>query len=293
MEAHQMISDTVYLDGRFLPLAEARISPLDRGFLFGDGVYEVIPVYSRRPFRLSEHLNRLTLSLRGIQLADPNTVEEWQRIIKTLVAEAPWEDQGVYLQITRGADLKRDLPFPEQVIPTVFGMSMPLLTPSLETRQQGVAAITTHDNRWARCDLKSTSLLANVLHRQQSADVDAAETILLRDGYLTEGSASSILVVCQDTLLAPPESNLILPGVTCNVALEMATQNNVPVAVRPITEAELRSAEEIWLTSSTKEILAVTRLDGKLVGKGRPGPRWQQMWGWYQEFKNRVMRHGG
>lgn len=287
-----MFGETVYLNGHFLPLAQAHISPVDRGFLFGDGVYEVIPAYSRHPFRLDEHLARFGQSLEGIRLADPHPLETWQRIVQALIAAAPWEDQGIYLQVTRGVDDKRDHPFPEKVTPTVFGMTMPLVTPSAETRHRGVSALTAQDTRWARCDLKTTALLANVLLRQASADAACAETILLRDGFLTEGSSSSILVIRQGTLFAPPASPLILPGVTCEVVLELAARHGLPAVIQPIPEAELRAADEIWLTSSTKEVLAVTRLDGQPVGDGTPGPLGRQMWTWYQDFKNTVMRHG-
>lgn len=287
-----MIGETVYLDGRFLPLAEARISPMDRGFLFGDGAYEVIPVYSRHPFRLAEHMARFRYSLEGIRLDDPQTLHDWINVIEKLIASAPWEDQGVYLQVTRGVDSKRDHPFPQKTVPTVFAMTMPLWAPAESIRESGVSAITAPDQRWSRCDLKTTALLANVLLRQESADQGCAETILLRDGYLTEGTASSILVVRSGTLMAPPPGPLILPGITCEVVLDLARQHSLPVEIRPISEADLRSADEIWLTSSTKEILAVTQLDQWPVGNGIPGPISREMWFWYQEFKERVMRHG-
>lgn len=287
-----MIGDTVYLNGRYLPSGEAQISPLDRGFLFGDGVYEMIPVYSQRPFRRDEHLARLQQSLDGIDLVNPHRLEDWHAIVARLVSEAAWEDQGVYLQVTRGTDVKRDHPFPAKVTPTVFAMTAPLRTPAPEVRQHGVAAISAEDNRWLRCDLKTTSLLANVLLRQQAVAADCAETILLRDGLLTEGSTSNVLIVKDGELLAPPKSHLILPGVTYDVILELAARHRLPHAVRPISAAELRAADEVWITSSTKEVLAVTTLDGQAVGNGTPGPVGQQMWQWYQDFKNTVMRHG-
>ena len=288
----QYLGDTVHLNGQLLPLAEARISPLDRGFLFGDGVYEVLPVYSRRPFRMAQHLKRLQQSLDGIQLANPHDLAGWAAIVEQLVAANPWDDQGIYLQVTRGADVKRDHPFPAVVTPTVFGLSMPLLMPSAEVRERGISAITAADTRWARCDLKTTSLLANVLLRQHSVDAGAGETILLRDGLLTEGSAASVFIVSKGSLIAPPQSQLILPGVTYDVVLELAAQHGLPTEIRPISEAELRAADEVWVLSSTKEVLAVTTLDGQPVGSGTPGPLGRQMWQWYQTFKNTVMRHG-
>lgn len=287
-----MTGTTVYLNGRFLPLTEARISPLDRGFLFGDGVYEVIPVYSRRPFRLAEHLARFRRSLAGIGLPEPLTGEQWQHIVYALIDKAEWLDQGIYLHVTRGADSTRDHPFPQKCVPTVFAMAMPLPTPSEALRAAGVPAMTASDSRWAHCDLKTTALLANVLLRQRSVEAGCAETILLRDGFLTEASAASVLLIRSDTLLAPPAGDFVLPGVTSEVVFELAQQNGLRTALRPLSEQELRTADEIWLTSSTKEVLAVTSLDGQPVGTGCPGPWNRKMSSWYQEFKDRVMRHG-
>lgn len=279
----------VYLNGAFLPLEEARIPVLDRGFIFGDGVYEVIPVYDRRPFRLRHHLDRLQHSLDGIRLANPLGQSEWQTLIGRIVAEAEWPDQGIYLQVTRGP-APRDHAFPKVVQPTVFIMATALTTPSAEIVDKGVTAITAADNRWLNCDLKTTSLLANVLLRQLAVDAGCAETILIRDGLLSEGSASNIFMVQDGVLLAPPKSNLILPGITYDVVLELAAAEGQPHAVRPITEAELRSADEVWLTSSTKEITAVVTLDGQAVASGRPGPVFKRLYGAYQTFKQRVMR---
>lgn len=279
----------VYLNGAFLPLEEARVPVLDRGFIFGDGVYEVIPVYDRRPFRLRHHLDRLQHSLDGIRLANPLGQSEWQTLIGRIVAEAEWPDQGIYLQVTRGP-APRDHAFPKVVQPTVFIMATALTTPSAEIVDKGVTAITAADNRWLNCDLKTTSLLANVLLRQLAVDAGCAETILIRDGLLSEGSASNIFMVQDGVLLAPPKSNLILPGITYDVVLELAAAEGQPHAVRPITEAELRSADEVWLTSSTKEITAVVTLDGQAVASGRPGPVFKRLYGAYQTFKQRVMR---
>jgi D-alanine transaminase len=279
----------VYLNGEFLPIEEARIPVLDRGFIFGDGVYEVIPVYDRRPFRLHHHLDRLRHSLDGIRLANPLSTAEWETLIGRIVAEAEWEDQGVYLQITRGP-APRDHAFPKTVTPTVFVMATALTTPSTEIVTHGVAAITAADNRWQHCDLKTTSLLANVLLRQLSVDAGCAETVLIRDGYLSEGSASNIFMVKDGVVLAPPKSNLMLPGITYDVVLELAAAEGLTRAIRPITDGELRAADEIWLTSSTKEITAVTTLDGKPVGNGQPGPIFKRMHAAYQTYKHQVMR---
>lgn len=287
-----MTAELVYLNGEYLPLAEARVPVLDRGFIFGDGVYEVIPVYSRQPFRLDAHLARLQHSLDAIRLDNPHLRDEWAERIERIIAAAAWEDQGVYLQVTRGP-APRDHAFPPEVQPTVFLMAMPLAPPASELVAQGVTAITASDNRWLRCDIKSVSLLANVLLRQQSVDAGCAETILVRDGMLTEGSASSVFLVKEGKILAPPQSHLMLPGITYDVVLELAHLHNMPHAIRPIREEELRDADEIWLTSSTKEVLAVARLDDRPVGDGRPGPLFKRMHAAYQTFKRTVMRGGG
>jgi D-alanine transaminase len=282
----------VYLNGDYLPLEEAKIPVLDRGFIFGDGVYEVIPTYSRQTFRLDAHLARLQHSLDAIRLENPHHRDAWVERIERIIGAAPWEDLGVYLQVTRGP-APRDHAFPEVIQPTVFLMAMPLMPPAGDLVENGVAAITADDNRWGRCDIKSVSLLANVLLRQQSVDAGCAETILIRDGLLTEGSASSIFLVNDGIILAPPQSHLVLPGITYDVVLELARLHNLPHRIRPISETELRSAEEIWLTSSTKEVLAVTLLDGRVVGTGRPGPVFKRMHAAYQTFKRTVMRATG
>ncbi len=279
----------IYLNGAYMPLADARIPILDRGFIFGDGVYEVIPVYSRQAFRLNEHLRRLQHSLDGIRLANPHTPAEWQGIIEQVVAGNPWNDQSVYLQITRGV-APRDHAFPKNTPPTVFVMSNPLTAPPAELRQTGVSAVTALDNRWLRCDIKSTALLANVLLRQLAVDAGAAETLLLREGYLTEGAASNIFAVKNGVLLAPPKDHRVLPGITYDVVLELAQQHGIPHEVREISEAEVRSADELWLTSSTKEVLPITQLDGVPVANGQPGPIYAAMYGYYQDFKRTVMR---
>lgn len=280
---------TVYLNGQLLPLEEARVPVMDRGFLFGDGVYEVIPVYSRRPFRLHEHLARLQASLDAIQLANPHTLTEWSGLIQRIVETVENEDQGIYVQVTRGVG-PRDHAFPKQVQPTVFILPLTLSPPAPEWVERGVSALTAPDNRWLRCDIKSTSLLPNVLLRQLSVEAGCAETLLLRDGFLSEGSASNIFIVANGLLLAPPKSNLMLPGITYDVVLELARAQGIAHEVRPINEAELRGAAEVWLTSSTKEVLAVTTLDNLPVGGGQPGPLFRRIHAAYQDYKRTVMR---
>jgi D-alanine transaminase len=281
---------TAYLNGQFLPIEEAKISPLDRGFLFGDGAYEVIPVYSRRPFRIDEHLRRLQLTLDGIRLPNPHALEEWRRLVERIIADNEFDDQSVYIQVTRGADSKRDQAFPSGVAPTTFIFTAPLVTPSAAQREMGIAVVSALDNRWLRCDLKTVSLLANVLLRQQAIDAGCVETIMLRDGYLTEGAASNIFVVKNGVLLAPPKDHRMLSGITYDVVLELAARHGMAHEVREISEAELRSADELWMTSSTKEVLPITVLDGKPVGNGKPGPAARQMYAWYCSFRDDVMR---
>ena len=279
----------IYLNGKFMPIEEACIPVLDRGFIFGDGVYEVIPVYSRKPFRLHEHLLRLQHSLDGIRLKNPFGNDEWKCLLEQVVAQNDGEDQYLYLHITRGV-AKRDHAFPANVAPTVFIMSTPLLPPPAEMLVGGAAAITAVDNRWVRCDVKAISLLPNVLLRQLAVDVQALETILIRDGFLTEGAASNIFIVKNNVLLAPPKSNLMLPGITYDVVLELAAANRIDHDVRQITEAEVRSADEILLTSSTKEIMPITTLDRQPVGTGKPGDLFARLHTLYQDYKATEMR---
>ncbi len=285
---------SIYLNGAFMPLAEAKISVLDRGFVFGDGVYEMVPVYSRQPFRLDSHLRRLQSSLDGIRLANPLGLDAWNDLIARLIAEQAFSDQSIYIQVTRGTpgveQPPRDQAFPAGVPPTVFMFAQPLVTATSAQKQAGVCAITAVDNRWQRCNIKAISLLPNILLRQQAVDVDCAETVMLRDGFLTEGSASNIFVVKNGVLLAPPPSNLMLTGVTYDLVLELAVAHGIPHEIRMITEAEVRNADELWMTSSSKEVMAIVKLDGGAVGAGVPGPLAQQMNALYQTFKHQVMR---
>ena len=281
----------VFLNGKFLPIEEARVPVLDRGFIFGDGVYELVPVYSRVPFRIDEHLARLERSLAAVRIRNPYSRAEWRDIILELVAKQPFEDQGVYFQVTRGV-AKRDHAFPKDAAPTVFVMSNPLVNPPQELVERGAAAVTAVDDRWLHCDVKSISLIGNCLLRQLSADAGAIETILFRDRKLTEASASNVFVVRNGVILSPPKSNLILPGITYDVIAEIAQAAGLPVEFRDVGESEVRSADEVWVTSSSKEVLAIVTLDGKPVGGGKPGPVYRRVHALYQEFKRKVMRAG-
>ncbi|OGU23612.1 MAG: D-amino acid aminotransferase [Hydrogenophilales bacterium RIFOXYD1_FULL_62_11] len=280
---------SVYLNGQFMPLADAKVSALDRGFVFGDGVYELVPVYSRKPFRLEEHLRRLQGSLDGIRLANPHGIAKWRELIEQLIALQDFDDQSVYLQITRGV-APRDHAFPQGVTPSVFMFAQPLVSATDAQKAAGVCAITAPDIRWGRCDIKAISLLANVLARQQAVEAGCAETVMLRDGFLSEGAASNVFAVKNGVLLAPPPSNLILTGITYDVVLELAAAHGIPYELRAVSEAELRGVDELWMTSSTKEIMPIVTLDGVPVGSGKPGPLARQMDALYQAFKQQVMR---
>jgi D-alanine transaminase len=277
-----------YLNGAYLPLTEARISPLDRGFLYADAVYEVMPVYGGRPFRFPAHAERLARSLAGIRMADPHTRAEWRAILGTLIERNGGGDQYLYWQVTRGAQHGRThAPLPE-ISRTVFAFGAPLPLNGADVLERGVACVTANDSRWARCDIKSTALLANVLLRQLSVDAAAAETILLRDGELTEASASAVHVVLGGELLMPPQSARILPGTTRGVVEELAARVALPARVTPISEAQLRSAEEVWISAATREVQAVTRLDGHPIGGGRPGPLWRRIYQELQRYKDEL-----
>lgn len=286
-------SPKIYLNGDYLPLHEARISVLDRGFLFGDGVYEVIPVYGGQAFRLGAHLERLQHSLDGIKLTNPLSAEDWGSLVDELVMRNQAQlgnDLQIYLQVTRGQDQGRQHNFPLRPKPTVFAMAEALQLPPASQRAQGIAAITATDNRWLRCDIKTTSLMANSLLRQQAIEAGCAEAVLLKNGLLTEGAASSIFVVQRGQLLAPSPSHQLLPGITHEVILQLARQHGLPVQQRDISEAEVRSADELWLAASNKEVLPIVTLDDRPVGHGRPGPLYARMLVWYQDYKRSLMR---
>ena len=279
-----MSSQTVYLNGRLLPLREATVSILDRGFMLGDGVYELIPVYHRRPFRLNEHLRRLQHSLDGIRLMNPMRDSEWQQIITQMIALHESDNQSIYVQVTRGA-APRDHAFPKTVIPTVLVMSNPLISPDPVQVENGICAVSSPDLRWGRCDLKTIGLLPNVLAKQKAVEAGCIECVLFRDGVLTEGAASNIFVVKNDVILAPVKDHRMLPGITYDLVVELALGNRMPLEVRDIAEDEVRNADELWLTSSSREVQAIVELDGLPVGSGAPGLLYRRMYALYQDFK--------
>jgi len=279
----------VYLNGEFIPPDQAKVSVFDRGFIFGDGVYEVIPVFGGRMFRLPHHLARLEASLAAIQLRNPHTARQWNDIFTRLSANNGTVDQSVYLQITRGV-AARDHAFPPNISPTVFAYASPLNYPPAEQLAKGVAAITTADNRWQRCDIKSIALLANALLRQQAIEQGAVEAILVRDGLMTEGAASNIFIVSGDRVITPPKGPYILPGITRDLVVEIAHSHDIDCVEQPVPIGSLRSANEVWMTSSTKEILPITRIDSRPVGDGKQGPMHVRVFALYQQYKQAFIR---
>jgi D-alanine transaminase len=283
-----MHNNLCFLNGEFLPLAEARVPVMDRGFIFGDGIYEVAPVYGRRLFRFDEHLARLARSLAKLRIPNPATRDEWLARCRQLVADRPEDDQVVYIQVTRGV-APRDHVMPQGITPTVFMMSNPLKPASPEQRHKGVTCTTARDFRWERGDIKSTSLLGNVLARQMSADHGALETIMFRDGFLTEAAASNVWIAHEGALLGPPKSDHVLEGIRVELLRELCADAGVAYNLRPIAEADVRAADEVMLSSATKEILAVTTLDGEAVGhgagRGKPGPVYARLFEAYQRAK--------
>jgi len=283
-----MSEQLCFLNGEFMPLAEARIPVLDRGFIFGDGIYDVVPVYGRKLFRLDEHLARLNRSMDKIRIPRPATDDEWLARCRQLVASRPEEDQVVYIQVSRGV-APRDHVMPANPVPTVFMMSNAMKPATAEQRHHGVACVTARDFRWERGDIKSTSLLGNVLARQLSADHGAVETIMFRDGCLTEASASNVWIAHEGALLGPPKSEHVLEGIRVELLRELCEDAGIAYNLRPITEADVRAADEVMLSSATKEILPVTRIDGEEVGhgalRGKPGPVYARLYEAYQRAK--------
>ncbi|MGZ8196313.1 MAG: D-amino acid aminotransferase [Methylosarcina sp.] len=276
-----MKNKTVYLNGRYLPLNEAKVSVLDRGFLFGDGVYEVIPSYSGLLFHFDKHMERLDRSLSGIRLANPFNQAQWLEILAPLLDSG--SDQYIYLQVTRGSAEKRDHAFPEQIQPTVFAMSSNIVP--LEGQNSGIKAITLPDGRWQMCHIKAITLLANLLYRQEAIDKDCTEAILVKGDHVTEGAASNVFAVIDGTVVTPPKSNELLPGITRDVLLEIAEKNHISYREESISTEMLKNAEEIWLTSSIREIMPVVELDSNRIGGGKPGPVWELMNRLFQNHK--------
>ena len=278
---NKLASDIVYLNGEYLPLSEAKVSVLDRGFLFGDGVYEVIPSYSGNLFRLQDHLTRLQTSLERIRLELSFSLEKWMDILVPLLDKG--KNQSIYLQITRGVAPKRDHAFPKTPQPTVFASCSDIQPVS--GLELGAKAVTMEDNRWEMCNVKATTLLANVLMKQEAIEQGAAEAILHKQGYVTEGATSNLFAVIDNVLTTPIKSTDILPGITRQVVLELADKNDIPVSEDAISLEVLKSATEIWITSSTREIVPIVKLDSKKIGEGKPGVIWHKMNQLFQDYK--------
>ena len=281
---------TVFLNGQWQPLSEAKVSVLDRGFIFGDGIYEVVPAYSKRPFRIESHLNRLMRSLTAIRIRSPYDKEQWAALFHEVVTRNAGDDQFVYIQVTRGV-AKRDHAFPNpEVTPTVFAMSTAFHQPSQKIREEGVAVVTLPDERWLHCDIKSTALLGNVLARQSAADRGVMEGVMFRDGFLTEGSSSKVWMVKDGVLCAPIKNHLVLEGIRYGLFEELAAKLGIPLQIRRIRQAEVAGADELMISSATKEVLPVVKMDSRLVGHashaGKPGPIYKKLRQAYDEAIN-------
>lgn len=275
----------VYLNGDHLPIEKASVSVLDRGFLFGDGVYEVIPVFGNQLLRLDSHLERLQNSLDRISQPNPFSNQQWEEIFNRLLEKNPGDDRAVYLQVTRGAYPVRDLKIQPDNKPTVFAMVLMVKPVEIVELAEGIETITIDDFRWHACDIKSISLVANVMLREQAARADVIDAIMVRNGLVTEGTASNIFMVKNNVLITPPTSHYLLPGITRDLVLELAAKNQILTEVRDIEFDELASADEIWLTSSTREIAPVIRLNDSDVNDAKAGPLWHKMIRIYQDYK--------
>lgn len=287
--------DIVYLNGNYLPVEEATVSVMDRGFLFGDSVYEVIPVFGKNLLRVDGHLERLQNSLTRISLSNPHSKNEWQDIFSGLLEKNNGQDCAIYLQVSRGAYARRDLSTITHgsaqgtaVPPTVFAMVLQVTPPDVDVLSAGILAITVDDFRWNACDIKSTSLVANVMLRQQASDADVQDAVLIKNGMVTEGTASNVFIVKNDVLTTPPTGRLLLPGITRDLVIEIARNNAILIEEREVKEAELYNADEIWMTSSTREIAPVTMLNGKTVGTGKAGAMWKRVMDLYQQYKQQL-----
>jgi len=284
MSTQALCLPTVYLNGDFLPIEEAKISPLDRGFIFGDGVYEVIPFYAGRGLRMREHLQRLQRSLDELEIDNPYMLEQWETLITSLIKKNGGGNVGVYIQVTRGV-AKRDFPPPKGLTQTVFMMVNPLATPKPEIYTRGISCVSLDDNRWLKCHIKSVALLGAVLLKHESNQGGYDDAVLFRDGYLTESSASNIAAVKNGVILCPPMDNLVLPGITYELMIELARKSNMPLEIRRVPRRQVKTADELWIMSSTKEVVPIVKLDDKPIGSGLPGPIFKQMHQLFQDYK--------
>ena len=281
-----------YLNGEFSTLRDAKVSVMDRGFIFGDGVYEVVPVYAGRPFRFAQHLARLDRSLSELRIANPMSHDRWRSLVDQLIdayagslgKSAAQTDQLIYIQVTRGVAM-RDHVMPPDIIPTVFATSNKISPPSAADRAGGVACVTADDFRWKKAHIKSTSLAGSVLARQLSADVGAAETVMFRDGALSEGAAANVWVIKNGSVFGVPKDNLVLEGIRYGLIEQLCLDTGIPFELRRIPRAEVFAADELLLSNATKEVLPVTQLDGQSIGTGAPGPIYEKLYAGYQRAK--------
>ena len=282
---------TVYLNGDYMPMSDSKISTQDRGFLFGDGVYEVIPVYESKLFSFKEHLDRLKNSLKSVSISNPLSDDEWLEILNTLIKKHPWHDQYIYLQVTRGVQMQRDHLPEDNLTPTVYAYTNPLKPVSAKIIENGIKVVSLEDIRWLKCDIKAITLLPNVMMKLAAKAQNADDAILIsREGFITEGTASNAFIVKDGTIITPPNGSKLLPGVTRLMIERIASAHGIPLQEQDITIDALNSADEIWLSSSTKEALPVTQLDGKAVGTGKPGPVWKKIKAFYQEHKQAFIK---
>ena len=281
-----------YLNGEFLQRGEACLPITDRGLLFGDSVYEVVPAYGGIPFRVDHHLRRLDRSLTAIGMENPLSHSQWRTVFERLSQQLPGQDQSIYLQVTRGDYPDRNHVIPKQVIPNVIAFTSANPPRDAGVAARGIRVVTLDDIRWHRCDIKATTLLANVLARARASAEGADEAILIRDGAAMEGTASNLFIVKQGLLITPPDSAELLPGITRDLVLELAAEEGIPYAQATIDATDLTAAQEIWLTSSTREVAAVVELNGQPVADGRPGELWRRMDALFQACKERLRRGG-
>ncbi len=287
-----MTDPIVYLHNSFIPLTEAKVSVLDRGFIFGDAIYEVIPVFCGKMFRFEEHLSRLNNSLNSVKIPNPYSSEKWLAILQELIAKNSSDNESqikseplsIYLQITRGVAPRNHI-FPDNIKPTVFISANPLATIETSVLKKGVAVVTMDDIRWQYCQIKTTSLIANILLRQQAAEQNAVEAVLIKDGHVTEGAASNIFIVKDTIIYTPPKTNCVLPGITRDLVVEIATELKLDIREEAIPQQLLNNADEVWLTSSMKDILPVTKMDNNNVGTGLPGPMWNKLHQAFNDYK--------
>jgi len=304
MNMHDLPPLPCYLNGDYTTLPNAKVSVMDRGFIFGDGVYEVVPVYGGRPFCFEQHMARLDRSLAELRIANPHTREQWRGIVTQLVANDDHSTLGkgqndsnspanhlIYVQITRGVAL-RDHVMPADITPTVFVMASAMKLPTPEQRAKGVACVTADDFRWKKAHIKSVSLLGAVFSRQISADAGAAETVMFRDGFLSEAAASNVWVVKDGVVMGPPKDHLVLEGIRYSLIEDLCRAQGIPFTLRRISREEVHAADELLLSSATKEVLPITTLDGAPVGhgetRGRPGPVYERLYAGYQQAKKDI-----